>query len=140
MTKWENFIFLIQLYTKEEETYTSKTLWHSYNLSVFCTLHFYCQCPWLNINFFLVKGNHLAFFPTMIEAWCTCRFQPCRNAAKPQRPCQTGFWFPTAGHLGSHSVSCEWIPVGTCRWWEVDRSVVLCLWQLPQGLSSSRYK
>jgi hypothetical protein len=26
MTKWENFIFLIQLYTKEEETYTSKTL------------------------------------------------------------------------------------------------------------------
>jgi hypothetical protein len=26
MTSWQNFVFLIQLYTKEEETKTSKTL------------------------------------------------------------------------------------------------------------------
>jgi predicted transglutaminase-like protease len=29
------------------------------------------------------------FLPTVIEAWCTCRFWPCRNAAKPQQLCQT---------------------------------------------------
>jgi hypothetical protein len=56
---------------------------------VFSTLHSYWQCPWLSINFVSVKGNHLVFLPTVIEAWCTCRFRLCRNAAKPQRPCQT---------------------------------------------------
>jgi hypothetical protein len=25
----------------------------------------------------------------MIETWCTCRFWPCQNVAKPQWPCQT---------------------------------------------------
>jgi hypothetical protein len=66
-----------------------KTLWPSYKLSIFASLYCHCQCPWLSINFFSVKGNHLAFLPTVIETWCTCRFQPCRNAAKPQQPCQT---------------------------------------------------
>jgi hypothetical protein len=56
---------------------------------VFSTLHSYCRCPWLSINLFSVKGNQLVFLPTMTETWCTCRFRPCRNAAKPQRPCRT---------------------------------------------------
>jgi hypothetical protein len=88
MTNWQNFIFLSKLYTRGRGLNIT-TLWPSYNLSVFATLHSYCQCPWLSISFFSVKGNHLAFLPTVIETWCTCRFQPCRNAAKPQRPCQT---------------------------------------------------
>jgi hypothetical protein len=61
----------------------------NYNLSVFAILYFYCQCPWLSINFFSDKGNCLASLPTVIEAWCICKFWPCWNAAKPQRPCQT---------------------------------------------------
>jgi hypothetical protein len=73
--------FLSKLYNKKGRDLNIITLWPSYNLSVFVTLHSYCQCLWLSINFFLVKGNHLAFLPTMIEAWCTCRFRPCWNAA-----------------------------------------------------------
>jgi hypothetical protein len=66
-----------------------KTLRPSYNPSVFSTLHSYCWCPWLSINFFSVKGNQLVFLPTVTETWCTCRFRPCWNVAKPQRPCRT---------------------------------------------------
>jgi hypothetical protein len=58
-------------------------------VTAFLFWHFYCQCPWLSINFFSVKWNHLVFLPTMIETWHTCRFRPCHNAAKPQWPCQT---------------------------------------------------
>jgi hypothetical protein len=88
MTNWQIFYFSQQALYKSRRDLTSKTLGPSYNLSVLATLHSYCQCPWLSINFFLVKGNHLVFLPTMIETWCTCRFQPCWNATQPQRPCQ----------------------------------------------------
>jgi hypothetical protein len=83
------FYFSQQALYKRKKDLTSKTLWPSYNFSVFATLHSYCQCPWLSINFFSVKGNHLVFLPTVTETWCTCGFWPCWNAAKPQWPCQT---------------------------------------------------
>jgi hypothetical protein len=84
MTNWQIFYFFQQaLYKREKDWNVKKTLWPSNNLSVLATLHSYCQCPWLSRNFFSVKGNHLVFLPTVIEIWCTCRFWPCRNAAKP---------------------------------------------------------
>jgi hypothetical protein len=89
MTNWQKFYLSQQALYKRGRDLNIKTLWPSYSLSVFAILYFYCQCPWLSIKFFSVKGNHLAFLPTVIEKWCTCRFQPCQNAAKPQRPCQT---------------------------------------------------
>jgi hypothetical protein len=96
------FYFSQQALYKSWRDLNIKTLWPSYNLSVFAILYFYCQCPWLSINFFSVKGNHLVFLPTMIETWCTCSFQPCRNAAKPQQPCQTVA--SGSQHLWSHFI------------------------------------
>jgi hypothetical protein len=89
MNNWQKFYFSQQDLYKRGRDLNIKTLWPSYNLSVFASLYFHCQCPWLSINFFPVKGNHLAFLPTMIETWCTCRFWPCQNDTKPQWPCQT---------------------------------------------------
>jgi hypothetical protein len=54
------FYFSQQALYKRGRDLNIKTLWPSYNLSVFAILYFYCQCPWLNINFFSVKGIHLA--------------------------------------------------------------------------------
>jgi hypothetical protein len=57
--------FLGNFIQKRKRLKHQKTFWRSYNLSVFATLHSYCQCPWPSINCFLVKGNHLAFLPTL---------------------------------------------------------------------------
>jgi hypothetical protein len=76
------------LYKRRRDLNNKNTL-IIYNFSVFAILYFYCQYPWLRINFFLVKENHLALLPTAIETWCTGRFRPCQNAAKPQWPYQS---------------------------------------------------
>jgi hypothetical protein len=74
------FYFSQQALYKRGRDLNIKTVWPSLTFLFFAILYFYCQCPWLSTNFFSVKGNHLAFPPTMIEAWCTCRFRPCQNA------------------------------------------------------------
>jgi hypothetical protein len=54
---------------------------------------------------FLVNGRHLAFLPTFVEAWYTCRFPSCRNASKPWRLCQTVAF-------GSQ----QFPPLSQCQW------------------------
>jgi hypothetical protein len=46
------FYFSKQALYKRGRDLNIKTLWASYSLSVFAILCFYCQCPWLSINFF----------------------------------------------------------------------------------------
>jgi hypothetical protein len=97
------FLFFSASFIQKRKKLKHQTLWPSYNLSVFDTLHSYCQCPWLSrIYFFLVKENHLTLLPTMIETWCTCRCRPCWNAAKPQRPCHTVALVPNISIQNNH--------------------------------------
>jgi hypothetical protein len=62
---YEKTSFSQQALYKRGRDLNIKTLWPSYNPSVFAILYIYSQCSWLSISFFSVKGNHLALLPTM---------------------------------------------------------------------------
>jgi hypothetical protein len=73
------------LYKKGRDLNIKNTLTQ---LKPFCVFHpaFLLPLSLTKYKLLFRQGNNLAFLPTVIEAWCTCRFQPCRNAAKPQWP------------------------------------------------------